>query len=133
MTIDQFHIEFKLTLDKVDSQAYPEFLDEEIDFYFSVADVVVLPYISATQSGIIQIAFGFDKPVITTNVGGLPDVVKNGKTGFIVPQGDANALSNAIVSYFEEKKEREFQSNIKTQRDIFSWDKMVEMIESFCE
>ena len=107
--------------------------NEEIDFYFSVADVVVLPYISATQSGIIQIAFGFDKPVITTNVGGLPDVVENGKTGFIVPPGDANALSNAIVSYFEEDKEREFQSNITKQRDIFSWDKMIETIESFCE
>ena len=106
--------------------------NEEIDYYFSVADVVVLPYISATQSGIIQIAFGFDKPVITTNVGGLPDVVENCKTGFIVPPGDANALSTAIISYFKEEKEREFQSNIKKQRDIFSWDKMVEMIESFC-
>jgi len=107
--------------------------NEEVNLYFSVADVVVLPYISATQSGIIQIAFGFDKPVITTNVGGLPDVVENDKTGFIVPPGDANALSNAIVSYFKGNKEREFQSNIKKQKDIFSWDKMVETIESFCE
>jgi len=106
--------------------------NEEVSLYFSVADVVVLPYISATQSGIIQIAYGFDKPVITTNVGGLPDVVKNGKTGFIVPSGDANALSKAIVSYFEGKKEREFQVNIKKQKDIFSWNKMVETIESFC-
>jgi len=107
--------------------------NEEVDLYFSVADVVVLPYISATQSGIIQIAYGFDKPVITTNVGGLPDVVKDGETGFIVPSGDANALSKAIVSYFEGNKEREFQVNIKKQKDIFSWDKMVETIESFCE
>ena len=72
-------------------------------------------------------------PVITTNVGGLPDVVKNGETGFIVPSEDANALSNAIVSYFEGNKESEFQANIKKQKDIFSWDKMVETIESFCE
>ena len=107
--------------------------NEEVNLYFSVADVVVLPYISATQSGIIQIAYGFDKPVITTNVGGLPDVVKNGETGFIVPSEDANALSKAIVSYFEGNKEREFQANIKKQKDIFSWDKMVETIESFCE
>jgi glycosyltransferase involved in cell wall biosynthesis len=108
--------------------------NEEVNLYFSIADVVVLPYISATQSGIIQIAFGFDKPVITTNVGGLPDVVKNGETGFIVPAGDANALSKAIVSYFEGNKEREFQVNvkIKKQKDIFSWNKMVETIESFC-
>jgi len=107
--------------------------NEEIDFYFSAADVVVLPYISATQSAIIQIAYAFDIPVITTCVGGLPDVVKDGETGYIVPSEDANALSKAIVLYFEEDKKRDFQSNIKKQRDIFSWDKMVEVIESFCE
>lgn len=107
--------------------------NEEVNLYFSVADVVVLPYISATQSGIIQIAYGFDKPVITTNVGGLSDVVKNGKTGYIVPSEDAKALSKAIVSYFEGNKEREFQANIKKQKDIFSWNKMVETIENFCE
>jgi glycosyltransferase involved in cell wall biosynthesis len=106
--------------------------NEEVNLYFSVADVVVLPYISATQSGIIQIAYGFDIPVITTNVGGLPDVVKNGKTGFIVPPEDANALSKAIVSYFEGNKESVFQVNIKKQKGIFSWDKLVETIESFC-
>ncbi len=106
--------------------------NEEVNLYFSVADVVVLPYISATQSGIIQIAYGFDIPVITTNVGGLPDVVKDGETGFIVPPEDANALSKAIVSYFEGNKESVFQVNIKKQRGIFSWDKMVETIESFC-
>lgn len=107
--------------------------NEDVGLYFSAADLVVLPYISATQSGIIQIAFGFDKPVITTNVGGLPDVVKDGETGFIVPAEDSNALSDAIIRYFEEDREREFEANIKKQKDIFSWDRMVEIIESFCK
>ena len=106
--------------------------NEDVGLYFSAADIVVLPYISATQSGIIQIAYGFDKPVITTNVGGLPDVVENGKTGFIVPAEDTNALSDAIIRYFEEDRESEFEANIKKQKYIFSWDRMVGIIESFC-
>lgn len=58
--------------------------DNEVEKYFMASDIVVLPYESATQSGIVQIEYGFDRPVIVTNVGGLPDVVTNGKTGYVV-------------------------------------------------
>jgi len=105
--------------------------NEEVGLYFSAADTVVLPYISATQSGIAQIAFGLNKPVITTNVGGIPEVVENGKTGFIVPPQNSKALADAIINFYENKKEEEFVNNIIKEREKFSWDRMVEVIESF--
>jgi len=105
--------------------------NEEVGVYFSAADVIVLPYTSATQSGIIPLAYAFNKPVITTNVGGLPDVVKDGKTGLIVKPCDPGALSKAIISYFKANKEKEFRKNIEREKKRFSWDKMIEIIEEF--
>ena len=62
--------------------------DETVEDYFLAADLAVLPYVSATQSGIVQIAYNYDLPVVTTDVGGLPEVVHDGETGFIVPPED---------------------------------------------
>jgi len=104
--------------------------DEEVGVYFSASDVVILPYISATQSGIIQIAYAFEKPVITTDVGGLPDVVDNGKTGIIVKSKDSEELANAVINYFKNNKEIEFKENIKIKNKEFSWDKLIKDIES---
>ena len=67
--------------------------DKEIEKFFAACDLVVLPYESATQSGIVQIAYGFEKPVVVTNVGGLPDVVNDGRTGYIVEPGNPKALA----------------------------------------
>ena len=82
--------------------------DREVEKFFSACDVVVLPYESATQSGIVQIAYGFDKPVIATDVGGLSDVVIQGKTGHLVPPGDVDALSAAIIGFFEDGEAEQF-------------------------
>lgn len=87
--------------------------DREVEKYFVASDLVVLPYESATQSGIVQIAFGFDKPVIVTNVGGLPDVVEDGKTGYIVEPRNGQALAEAISKYFMQHKQEEFSQNVK--------------------
>lgn len=103
--------------------------NEKVGLYMTAADIVVLPYISATQSGIIQIAYGFNKPVISTNVGGLPDVVKDGETGFLVDSANPETLAHAIVSYFNEGCEEVFVENIKKENERFSWDVMVKIIE----
>lgn len=107
--------------------------NEEVGKYFTAADVVALPYVSATQSGIIQIAFGFGKPVIATAVGGLPDVVADGKTGILTPPEDPEALAEAIVSYFDRGLADEFASNIASTMNEFSWSRMVELIEGIAE
>jgi len=103
--------------------------NEEIGLYFSAADVVVLPYLEATQSGVIQIAFGFDRPVITTSIGGLPEMLRDGQLGLVVPPQDEQALSQAIVRYLADDLGPAFQEKIRAERDVFSWERMVTLIE----
>jgi len=105
--------------------------NEEVGLYYSAADIVVLPYITATQSGIIQIAYNYNKPVITTNVGGLPEVVKEKETGFIVPAENPEALAQAIVEFYETKDTITFEKNIEEFKKQFSWDRMASEIEGF--
>ncbi len=102
--------------------------DAEIEPYFAAADLCVCPYLSATQSAIVQIAYGFNVPVIATRVGGLPDVVTDNATGYVVEPGDAKALARAIYRYFEEGKQEEFRRNVARESERFSWEKMVECI-----
>lgn len=103
--------------------------DREVEKYYAASDLVVLPYESATQSGIVQIAYGFEKPVIVTNVGGLPDVVTDGKTGYVVEPQNPERLAESIILYFRDEKEREFAENVRKESYRFSWDRMVETIE----
>jgi len=103
--------------------------NEEVSTYFSAADLLVLPYRSATQSGIIQIAYNFDRPVIATNVGGLPEVVIHGRTGLIVPPDDPVALARAVEEFFRSGKMDEFTKNVREEKKKYSWDRLVEAIE----
>lgn len=105
--------------------------NEAVSLYFSSADVVVLPYVAATQSGIVQIAFGLNKPVITTNVGGLPEAVEDGRTGFVVEPESPQKLAQAILKFYEEDCEARFAECIKAKAAAFSWDEEVGSIESF--
>lgn len=105
--------------------------DREVEKYFAASDLVVLPYESATQSGIVQIAYGFEKPVVVTNVGGLPEVVIDDRTGLIVEPRDVNSLAAAIIRFFKEDKAQEFIVNIQEEEYRFSWGRMVETIQEF--
>lgn len=105
--------------------------NEEIDLFFAAADLVVLPYESATGSGILQIAMGLERPAVVTNVGGLAEIVVHGETGLIVPPCDSMALAEAIVHYFKEELESKFVENIRRSQAYFSWDIMVDAIGTF--
>jgi glycosyltransferase involved in cell wall biosynthesis len=107
--------------------------DSGIEKYFAAADIVVLPYESATQSGIVQIAYGFEKPVIATKVGGLPEVVLDGKTGYIVPPKDHKALAEAVCRFFRENKAEEFTENVRKEAYRYSWDRMNELVQRLTE
>ena len=100
----------------------------EVKYYFSACDVVILPYRNATQSGIVQIAMNFEKPVIAANVGGLAEVVKNNKTGFIVEKENPEELADAIFRFYSENKEEEFIKNIENELEKYSWKRFVEGI-----
>lgn len=106
--------------------------DEEVEKYFAACDLVVLPYSSATQSGIAQIAYGFEKPVVVTNVGGLPDVVDDGVTGYIVPPMNPEAIAEAIKKYFSDN-DIPWAENIAVKAEEFSWETMVKKIEKLIE
>ena len=103
--------------------------NDKVSLYFSAADVVVLPYLSATQSGIAQIAYNFDKPIIATNVGGLAEVVIHKKTGFVVLPNDAKALAQAVIEFYSSDNERIFIENVKIEKKKYTWDNLVGNIE----
>jgi glycosyltransferase involved in cell wall biosynthesis len=87
--------------------------NEAVEPYFKAADVVCLPYKSASQSGIVMMAYGFRRPVVTTDVGGLPEFVRAGETGEIVPPGDVEALADAVVRALRARGEVDFEGNIE--------------------
>lgn len=93
----------------------------EVLNYFSAADCVVQPYRTATQSGISQIAYHFEKPMIVTNVGGLPEIVPDNKVGFVTSV-DASAIADAIVRFYAEDKGSSFSDNLKTEKQQYSWE-----------
>lgn len=106
---------------------------DEVKYYFSACDVVVLPYKSATQSGIVQIANNFNKPMISTNVGGLAEVIKDEETGYLVEKENPEQIAEAIFKYYNENREAEFSNNIKFERQKYSWEvfvkEMLDLIE----
>lgn len=103
--------------------------DSEVEDVFSAADLVVLPYTSATQSGVVQTSFGFEKPVVVTKVGGLPEVVEDGRTGYVVQPENADAIADAVIRFFSEGRADEFMTAIRQGAGRFSWDRMTETIE----
>ncbi len=105
---------------------------EEVRYYFAASDLVVLPYLSATQSGITQIAYHFDKPMLVTNVGGLKEVVPHGKVGYVCER-DPDEIASAIADFFDNCRSEEFVENTKAEKRRFSWDAMVQGIEQLTE
>ena len=105
--------------------------NDELSFFFSWADLVVLPYKKTKTSGIIATAYGFGKPVLTTNVGGFYEVVKDGYTGKIVAADDPEAFADGIV-WFINHRETTFEENIlEFTSNNMSWDSLVRLIEEF--
>lgn len=103
--------------------------DSEVNRYFCAADIVAQPYKSATQSGVTQIAFHFEKPMLVTNVGGLPEIVPDGKVGFVT-EPDAQALADALVRYYKEGWQERLTEGCRIEKQKYSWDKMTEAIAS---
>jgi D-inositol-3-phosphate glycosyltransferase len=98
--------------------------DDEVNLYFSAADMVVQPYKSATQSGVTQIGYHFDKPMLVTNVGGLSEIVPNGKIGYVV-EPEIQNIADALFDFYENDRITEFEANIVEEKKKFSWANMV--------
>ena len=104
--------------------------NEEVKDYFIKTDLVVIPYNNATQSGIVQISYSFDVPVVVTRVGGLPEVVRDGETGYIVEPGSSSAVADAVIDFFKNNKSDDFKNNIAGHKHLFSWENLVMTLES---
>jgi glycosyltransferase involved in cell wall biosynthesis len=98
--------------------------NEEIAELNQIATLVVCPYFSASQSGVIMTSFAFNNPVLATNVGALPEVIEDGKTGILIESPDSDLLAEKIVEFFQNPdKINEFRDNIfnKYSKSEFSW------------
>ncbi|MBE2218694.1 MAG: glycosyltransferase [Ignavibacteria bacterium] len=102
--------------------------ETEIPLYFSASDVCVLPYRTATQSGIIGMSYHFDLPVIVTNTGGLAEMVEENTTGLIVQKVDSAEIAAALKKYFSEDMKQEFIPNILNYKSAHSWGNLSESI-----
>jgi D-inositol-3-phosphate glycosyltransferase len=133
----EFYIDGKPYLELIDRLGLKEeivlrteFIENyEIVNYFCASDIVAQPYKDATQSGVTQIAYHFEKPMLTTNVGGLSEMVPDGKVGYVVAP-DVNEISEALLRFFYENKEAEFSANAAIEKKRFSWEILLERIDS---
>ncbi len=120
-----FYTDLINTLDIASScMMHTDFIpNSEVATYFNAADVVVQPYRTATQSGISQMAYHFEKPMIVTNVGGLPEIVPDGKVGFVT-EVSAQAIAEAILTFFSDKQAEKLVAGVKEEKLKYEWHHM---------
>ena len=103
---------------------YKEFIPaDQVRYFFAAADLVAQPYKTATQSGITQIAYHFERPMLVTNVGGLAEIVPNGKVGYVV-EPNAQDIADALVDFIDNKKEEDFHAGIIEEKAKYAWSNM---------
>ena len=104
--------------------------NNQVRYYFSACDLVAQTYHRATQSGIMQIAIQFEKPIIVTNVGGLKEIIQDTKHGYITEK-DPKEITAAITDFFNNKnKQEEFSHNLSVLKKNYSWTSFYEKINS---
>jgi D-inositol-3-phosphate glycosyltransferase len=101
--------------------------EDEVAPLFCSANLVVQPYRSATQSGVTQIAYHFEKPMLVTDVGGLSEIVPDHRCGYVVTP-DSSSIADAIVDYFTNNREAEYSKNVMEEKSRYTWDKLTTAI-----
>lgn len=94
--------------------------NDDVKYYFSAADIVALPYRSATQSGVTQVSFHFEVPTLVTNVGGLGEIIPHNVAGYVV-EPKPQAIASSLEDYFENKKEQAFTEGMKQEKQKYEW------------
>ncbi len=101
--------------------------DDEVKYYFCAADIVVQPYKTATQSGVTQIAYHFEKPMLVTYVGGLAEIVPDGKVGYVT-SCEPEKIADALVDFIEKDNSDIFLDGIKEEKQQYAWSKMTHAV-----
>lgn len=99
-------------------------VDNEAPLFFSASDVCVLPYKSATQSGIVGIAYHFGLPVLATDVGGLSEMIEPHGTGLMVEKPEPGMIAEALINYFSDNKIQEYSENINAYKEKYNWESL---------
>ena len=100
--------------------------DSEVKNYLCAADAVIQPYRAATQSGVTPLAYHFEKPMLVTNVGGLPDMVPHNRSG-VVTEPEAHAIAAGIMELYS-KGETHFLTGLREEKQKYSWQLLVQKI-----
>ena len=99
--------------------------DADLRKYFGAADLIVQPYKTATQSGVTQVAFHFEKPCLVTNVGGLGEIIHHGKMGYaVVPKVDT--IADALIDYYENNRQAAFTKYLIKEKELYGWNIMTQ-------
>lgn len=101
--------------------------NSEVRYCFGAADLIVQPYKSATQSGVAQIAYHFEKPMLVTDVGGLAEIVPDGVAGYVV-EPDATQIADRLVDFFKEDKKDQFTEGLRQEKKKYSWTNMARSV-----
>lgn len=108
---------------------HTEFIPNEVvRYFFGAADLVVQPYKTATQSGISQLAYHFEKPMVVTKVGGLPEIVEDGVAGYVA-EVNSTAIADAILQFFETQDKIDFIEGVRAAQKRFSWETLITKLE----
>lgn len=107
--------------------------DKDVNLYFSAADLCILPYRTATQSGITATSFHFDVPIVATNVGGFKSQIEEPGLGIVVDSPNAELLQNGIKKYFDLNLKEEFVHAIHVEKSKNTWDLYAEKLISFSQ
>lgn len=102
--------------------------DDDVKYYFNASDIVVQPYKSATQSGVTQIAYHFEKPMLVTNVGGLGEIIPNGKVGYVV-EPNPSSITDALVDFCENDRFDKFVDGVREEKQKYQWSNMTDAIK----
>ncbi|MBR5234635.1 MAG: glycosyltransferase [Bacteroidaceae bacterium] len=107
---------------------YKEFIPaDQVRYFFAAADLVAQPYKSATQSGITQIAYHFERPMLVTNVGGLAEIVPHGKVGYVT-EPNAEDIAEALVDFTTNKSESDYHEGILEEKSKYAWSNMTKAL-----
>lgn len=107
--------------------------DEMVTDLFSASDLLVLPYRSATQSGVVAMAYQLEMPMVATSVGALGSTIQDAKTGFVVSDIDSKSISEGIKTYFDGSEKDEYLKNIQFEKNRLSWNSFAENLQTFLE
>jgi glycosyltransferase involved in cell wall biosynthesis len=131
---NKYQNQIDLLPNKKDIFVFNRFIpDAHVPYFFSASDVCVLPYRNITQSGIAGLAYNFDLPLITTNVGGLKEMIHHNKTGLLIDEISCEAIAKTIIYYFENRLPDLFIPQIKKIKSELSWNKFANGIMQFYE